>query len=207
MREKPHLFQKPHPFSERGIGQLSVELNGDSIFTVPNGIHMPTDSVEAQDLLTLRKLFPNAHACDRSYEHTTYKNCAPDVRLVNSNIQTFNATRTWQEQNGETFMHMCNMRSQRVGDEVVGFLEPYQASQPNLLQATQQIRRCEEFKLCPQVVFHVRGHGVSSRRVHTVLLDTNNQVVKHTLPRDYCSLDAQRCFAIGSLVCEQVNSP
>ena len=198
-------FRNWYEYQNISSSALNHNADDDTV-TIPNRLHMPTDSVNSQELLELGRMFPNPHACDRSYEHSTYQNCAQDVRLgpkSSPNIRLFNATRTWQEQNGEALMHMCNMPR----DEIVGFLHPYQASQQNLLQATQQIRRCEEFKLCPQMNFHVRGRSVARRRVHSVLVNENDQVVKDAMVRDYCSLDAQRCFAIGSLVCENVQTP
>ena len=60
-------------YEYQNISSVENYNAGDHIVTVPNQIHMPTDSVDAEDLFTLRKMFPNAHACDRSYEHTTYR--------------------------------------------------------------------------------------------------------------------------------------
>jgi hypothetical protein len=75
--------------------------------------------------------------------------------------------------------------------------------------ARRDIRRCIEFNLCPSTKFHVRGRAVESRRVqvHEAREDSPFGVEAVAAARDYCSLDAQRCWGMGFLLgrdCEEV---
>jgi len=85
-------------------------------------------------------------------------------------------------------------------DEVSGFLHPYTAS--SLHSAARDIKRCIALGMCPAASFHIRGRAVEGRRVrvHSFNEDSENQVQQQNAARDYCGLDAQRCWGMGHLL-------
>ena len=79
-----------------------------------------------------------------------------------------------------------------------------------IISATKDVRRCSEFAMCPTVHFHVSGRTVDSRRVrvHESSDDLRYGVRALTATREYCGLDAQRCWGMGLLLgvdCEDVD--
>ena len=177
---------------------MTKDAADTELLEVENIIFTSTHDVESNTLMESNILFPNVHGCDRSYEHTEYGSCALHAQTMSLTTQPFSAVRTWKVENGTEYVRFCNMRER---DGVTGFLAPYTPSKQTLLLAPQQIRRCTEFNICPTVNFHVRGIQVYRRRVHTVIKTTSNDITESIAVRDFCTLDAQRCFAIGSLVC------
>jgi hypothetical protein len=71
-----------------------------------------------------------------------------------------------------------------------------------LLSAARDIKRCSKLGLCPSTRFYVRGRAVEARRVrvHVLSEDSPNSVASTNDARDYCGLDAQRCWGMGHLL-------
>ncbi len=156
-----------------------------------------TNSAEGSTLLELKVLKPIAHPCDRSYAYTDFKACAAPA--VKSDARELKAARTWQLTDDAWHARFCNMDQDNPG-----FLNPYKPYPDTLKQATRDIRRCIEFGLCPETQFHVLGEAVEGRRVQVQIAqeDAADGVSKTEAARDYCSLDAQRCWAVGYLLGE-----
>ena len=180
----------------------------DKIIDVRDKEVFRTNLPERQTLQELGVLKTLAHQCDRSYAHTDFLACTAIAATVTQRERVEDAARvhaaqTWRSQNGTWHARFCSM----PGGTVSGFLSPYNAG--SLKNARRDIRRCIEFNLCPSTKFHVRGRAVESRRVqvHEAREDSPFGVEAVAAARDYCSLDAQRCWGMGFLLgrdCEEV---
>ncbi len=86
------------------------------------------------------------------------------------------------------------------GGDVSGFLSPYPDG--SLLIVARDIKRCSKLGFCPSTRFYVRGRAVESRRVrvHVLSEDSQNSVAPTNEARDYCGLDAHRCWGMGHLL-------
>ena len=179
----------------------------DSLIDVADGLFFSTREPFPISLSHLKVLSPMAHACDRTYAHTDYKACQADdyeaqVSTVagTKSAESVDVSRTWVEDADAWHVRFCNLKA---GGAVTGFLSPYKQDTDSLHSATQDIRRCVEFNLCPELRFHIRGRGVEKRRVVVHETDIESQYgVKRSLSltRDYCPLDAQRCWGVGFLL-------
>jgi hypothetical protein len=189
------------------LNSTSDGTREDKIIDVKDKEVFRTNRAEGSTLLELKVLQPLAHPCDRSYTHTDFKACAaPAVSTrgagdftVTSDAQELKAARTWQLRNDAWHARFCSMNGGKKG-----FLNPYKTYPDTLKQATRDIRRCIEFGLCPETQFHVLGEAVEGRRVQVQIRkeDAADGVHKEDTARDYCSLDAQRCWAVGYLLGE-----
>jgi hypothetical protein len=182
---------------------------------VPDSLVFRTDEPEARMLSDLNVLRHQPHACDRSYAHTEYKACyAQDYRARletpkgSSLAKSVDITRTWVRRDSEWHARFCDLKG---GGDVTGFLSPYKQSSVTLHSAPQDIRRCADFRLCPTLMFHIRGKGVDRRRVRVYEKSVDSPFgvkANPTLARDYCALDAQRCWGAGYMLgtdCADVN--
>jgi hypothetical protein len=179
----------------------------NSMIEVADGPFYSTREPFPSTLSELKILSSLAHACDRTYAHTDYKACYADdydaqVRTVagDKSAESVDVSRTWVEDEGAWSVRFCNLKA---GGAVTGFLSPYKQEISSLHSASQDIRRCVEYNLCPELRFHIRGKGVEKRRVVVHETDIESQYgVKRSssLTRDYCPLDAQRCWGVGFLL-------
>jgi hypothetical protein len=182
---------------------------------VPDGLVFRTTEAETRTLSDLDVLRHKPHSCDRSYAHTEYKACyAQDYRARletpegRSLLKSVDITRTWVRRGSEWHARFCNLKG---GGDVTGFLNPYKQTAQTLHSAPQDIRRCADFRLCPTLLFHIRGKGVDKRRVRVYEKSVDSPFgvqARPTLARDYCALDAQRCWGAGYMLgtdCADVN--
>jgi hypothetical protein len=110
-------------------------------------------------------------------------------------------TKTWSKEEDQWYVRSCNMRPSR---DVWGFLNPYLPESGTLHSAAADVRRCSEFAMCPVVHFHVRGRTVDTRRVRAYVANDDSlygvQASFGQTMREYCGLDAQRCWSMGYLL-------
>ena len=173
----------------------------DFLKSVPDRLVLRTDRGDAQSLEQLGVLRTLAHQCDRSYQHTDFEACAAAATVTSAAgsayaAQPVRAARTWRLEDGVWNARFCALQ----GGEASGFLSPY--PEGALLSAARDIRRCSKLGLCPSTRFHVRGRAVEARRVrvHELSEDSPNGVASTNAARDYCGLDAQRCWGMGHLL-------
>ena len=178
----------------------------DYLKSVPNRLVKRTDLGDGQSLEGLAVLKTLSHPCDRSYAHTDLGACflegrgAARVSALGSDSSyaatSIVAARTWQLKEGAWHARFCALQ----GGEKSGFLSPFPDN--TLRSAARDIQRCSKLGLCPSTSFHVRGKAVEGRRVrvHRLSEDSPNGVAPSPAARDYCSLDAQRCWGMGFLL-------
>jgi len=178
----------------------------DHLKSVPNRLLKRTDLGDEQSLESLAVLKTLSHPCDRSYAHTDLGACfleGPAAARVSAlgtessyAATTVAAARTWQLKEGAWHARFCALQ----GGEKSGFLSPFPDN--TLRTAARDIQRCSKLGLCPSTSFHVRGKAVEGRRVrvHELSEDSANGVRATNAARDYCGLDAQRCWGMGFLL-------
>ena len=162
-----------------------------------------TDRGDVLSLSELGVLRTLGHQCDRSYQHTDYNAYYADatVTRVSSGgvypAQPVRAARTWRLDDSVWHARFCALQG---GGDVSGFLSPYPDG--SLLSAARDIKRCSKLGLCPHTRFHVRGRAVEARRVRVHVLNEDSPlgVARTNDARDYCGLDAQRCWGMGHLL-------
>lgn len=176
----------------------------NGLLSVSNTNFLPTNSNEDQAINDLLK--HETHPCDRTYMHSDYKVCNVQAFQAGTSqavdpVTSSTATRT-HILSGETseesdIVRFCDMR----GDSMYGFLNPYATSESSLLLSSQEIQRCSVFARCPDFRFIVQGVTVESRIVQIFI---KNQDFVRPDPklstREYCSVDNQRCMAVGYLL-------
>jgi hypothetical protein len=187
----------------------------DSMINVADGPVFNTKEPTTRTLSELNILRHAPHECDRTYAHTEYRACYAEdysaniiTQTVNKKAESVDVSKTWVEENDVWHARFCNLKT---GGAVTGFLNPYKPDMQTLHSAQQDIRRCAEFDVCPELLFHIRGKTVEKRRV--VVYENNIESPfgverSTTSTRDYCALDAQRCWGMGYLLgndCADVN--
>jgi hypothetical protein len=175
---------------------------------VPDTLFLRTTESEAKMLSDMQVLSHKPHSCDRSYSYTKYKACYEPANFVgrSDRVSPVNVSRTWVFKDDKWHARFCDMK----GGDVTGFLDPYKRFSTTLHSASQEIRKCVDFNLCPSILFHVKGKSVEKRRVmvYTKNNALENGVEPSKTTRDYCALDAQRCWGTGYMLgtdCEEVN--
>jgi hypothetical protein len=180
-----------------------VTMSMPHVLSVQDRLVLRTDRAEAESIERLAVLKTLSHACDRSYAHTDFAACFFDAQAsrVDSDshfaAQAVEAARTWKLRDGVWHARFCALQGARP---VTGFLSPYDAS--TLHSAARDVTRCTKLGLCPKTSFHVRGQQVEARRVrvHVLSEDSPSNVRPKDAARDYCGLDAQRCWGMGFLL-------
>ena len=184
----------------------NVLTSMEHVKSVPDGLVWHTDRADAQNLQELKVLETQSHPCDRDYAHTDFQACFSAIPAVLADraastaeeAEPVLAARTWKLDKGTWHAQFCSLQGGER-DEQTGFLSPYPGA---LLTAARDIKRCYKLGLCPSTTFHVRGRQVEVRRVRVHVHDaeeTTNVKAKDEA-RDYCGLDAQRCWAMGHLL-------
>jgi len=192
----------------------------DSLLHVRDRLMHRTDQHTPQSLREAGTLKTQAHACDRSYQHTTlglchdsssesirtsysYRVSAPD----NERAASSTAIRTWEVEGEGDGIRFCDMgRERSKNNPVNGFLNPYEYEDPltrerldTLEYVPQTVGRCQEFSVCPDVIFPVQGLPVHARLVGMVERSERRTRVTSAF-REYSHDDAEACFAPGYLV-------
>jgi hypothetical protein len=186
--------------------------HAQGLLSVQDRLVLRTDRAEAQTLESLAVLKTLGHPCDRSYSHSDFAACfgPASVTEQRSGATTpalpVQAARTWTLRDASWHANFCEHQG---ASTVAGFLSPYNVD--TLHSAARDITRCSKLGLCPSTSFHVRGHEVETRRVlvHKLSEDSPNGVAAESAARDYCALDAQRCWGMGHLLgadCAEVDS-
>ena len=171
-----------------------------------------TDKETPATLHDMHVLKTLPHPCDSTYAHTDYNACHVDA-LITTDTDSRRATdmrasKTWalKDVDGELLWHarFCDMRPR---GSPTGFLHPYLPDTQTLHSAATDIRRCTEFMMCPFVHFHVGGRTVDTRRVRSYIANEDSPYgvqavgnVGNEEVREYCGLDAQRCWGMGYLL-------
>jgi hypothetical protein len=170
--------------------------------SVSDRLVLRTDRAEVESLEALGVLRTLSHQCDRSYAHTDHKACffsAAKIIQDDAHLlpQPILAARTWSKEDGVWNARFC---AQQNADVVTGFLSPYQSA--TLHSAARDVMRCSKLGFCPSTSFYVRGREVENRRVrvHVLSVDSPGNVRAENAARDYCGLDAQRCWGMGQLL-------
>lgn len=182
------------------------------LLSVADRLVLRTDKADAQTLESLSVLKTLGQPCDRSYAHSDFAACfgpasvAAQRSRATFQAQPVQAARTWTLRQDSWHANFC---AQQGAGAVSGFLSPYNVD--TLHSAARDITRCSKLGLCPSTSFHVRGSQVESRRVlvHTLSEDSPDGVTAATEARDYCALDAQRCWGMGHLLgadCAEVDA-
>jgi hypothetical protein len=164
-----------------------------------------TNREKAELLSEMNVLKTKPHPCDRSYAYTDYKLCDADAYITTefeenpSIAEKVTVSKTWENKDAEWYARFCNMRPSR---DSWGFLNPYVPESSTLHSVTSDIRRCSEYNMCPIVHFHVQGRTVDTRRVQAFVTNDESLYGISAAPemRDYCGLDAQRCWGMGYLL-------
>ncbi|MBV5332784.1 hypothetical protein JZU54_04295, partial [bacterium] len=148
-----------------------LPLNG-----APTELRMLTDPV-------FPTLFSHAHECDRTYEHSDHKLCAPyDATAQPRGIQVsrnsdlaspalVKAIRTWSKTADGVNVKFCNLYSASGGFSEI--LDPYQHTDETTMEQTSTLRemrrdvkRCLDFSnICMDSPYTVRDRKVSVRLV------------------------------------------
>jgi hypothetical protein len=164
-----------------------------------------TNREKAEMLSDLGVLETKAHPCDKSYAHTDYKICRVPAQVTTGSAsvtaEDLSVTKTWSKEEDQWYVRFCNMRPSR---DAWGFLNPYLPESGTLHSAAADVRRCSEFAMCPVVHFHVSGRTVDTRRVRAYVANDDSlygvQASFEQTMREYCGLDAQRCWSMGYLL-------
>lgn len=202
-------FRNWFHFRNVTYGAASLTQN---LLSVQDRMLLRTDSAEPQTLEHLGVLKTFSHPCDRSYAHTDFAACYNAANLVDQRADAtiaalpVKAARTWTRRNGVWNANFC---AHQGASMVSGFLSPYNVE--TLHSAARDITRCSKLGLCPSTSFHIRGQEVEARRVRVYKLneDSPNSVAAQATAREYCALDAQRCWGMGYLLgsdCSEVDS-
>ena len=129
-------------------------------------------------------LFSHAHECDRTYEHSDHKLCAPyDAKAQPRGMQVsrnsdlpspalVQAVRTWSKTADGVAVNFCNLYSASGGFSEI--LEPYQHTDESTMEQTdtlreirRDIKRCLDFSnICMDSSYTVRDKKVSVRLVN-----------------------------------------
>ena len=184
----------------------NVLTSMEHVKSVPDGLVWHTDRADAQNLQELKVLETQSHPCDRDYAHTDFQACFSAIPAVLADraaspaeeAEPVLAARTWKLDKGTWHARFCSLQGGERDDQT-GFLSPYPGA---LRTAARDIKRCYKLGLCPSTTFHVRGRQVEVRRVRVHVHDaeeTTNVKAKDEV-REYCGLDAQRCWAMGHLL-------
>jgi hypothetical protein len=178
-----------------------------NIIKVPDRMVHYTNREKAEMLSEMRVLETWPHPCDRTYAHTDYNACRGPAQVTTDTAtdaaEELSVSKTWSYEDDEWYARFCNMRPSR---EAWGFLNPYLPESGTLHSAAADVRRCSEFAMCPVVHFHVGGRTVDRRRVRTYTANEDSLYGVQAAPaqkmREYCGLDAQRCWGMGYLLGE-----
>jgi hypothetical protein len=166
-----------------------------------------TNREKAEMLSEMRVLQTWPHPCDRTYAHTDYNTCRAPSHVATDTatdaVEELSVSKTWSYEGDEWYARFCNMWPSL---EAWGFLNPYLPESGTLHSAAADVRLCSEFAMCPVVHFHVCGRTVDRRRVRTYTSNDDSLYGVQAAPaqtmREYCGLDAQRCWGMGYLLGE-----
>ena len=189
----------------------------NNIIKVSNRVSPRTDSSANEELDDQGVLKMQPHACDRSYQHTTYGICKTGKIIASASYNLpgpnavpplhSSATRTWEQHNresGNISMRFCDMR----GNDVNGFLSPYVYNDPvserevdTLLYVPSTVMRCWTLNICPEVPFSVQGLQVQQRRVLDAKYHSSSTPsTLYSTTRTYSNTDADKCMGVGYLM-------
>ena len=149
-------------------------------------------------------LYSYAHECDRTYEHSDHKLCAPhDATAQPDGIKVSSRSdspspalvktiRTWSKTGNEVNVKFCNLFTSDAG--VGEMLSPYQHTDESTMEQTdtlretrRDIKRCLDFdNICMDSTYTVRGKKVSVR-----LVDDGGVM------RRYQVKDVELCMSFG----------
>lgn len=145
-------------------------------------------------------LFSYPHECDRTYEHTDHKLCAPEqpngIKVSDDSATPYptiaKTLRTWSKNDQGIKINFCNLYGSAA--ELSDMLNPYKHTdeatmeQVDTLRETRRdIKRCWDFEnICLESPYTVRGKKVSTR-----LVKTGNTM------RRYQIKDLEMCMSFG----------
>jgi len=197
----------------------------DRLLHVPNQLVQKTDSHEPHSLRAAKTLQKQAHACDRSYQHTELGVCVNDAReriittqlyeqpvAGNTAVATATAMRTWQTSDVSESIRFCDMgRALSLSNPTNGFLSPYEYANALTWQREDTLRhvpttvgRCIDFAVCEAQRFSVQGLPVQGRVVRVVRHSPTGVVLSGD-HRPYTHSDAEACFGGGHLLLSDDN--
>jgi len=194
----------------------------DGLLHVPDQTVHRTDSHAPQTLRLAKTLQMQAHACDRSYQHTDMGVCIDDdeMRVRASRVYEtedpvtpvapvnhVTAIRTWQDSDAAAVIRFCDMgRSLSRTNAINGFLSPYEYEdavtglrQDTLHDVPATLGRCIDFAVCEAQRFTVQGLPVQERLVRQVRYE-EARILLSDDHRAYTHADAEACFGAGHLL-------
>lgn len=191
------------------------------VLDIANVAHRTSDDPSRADtsLKERRYLHMNAHPCDRSHEHTSYKRCVAEVDarrgmdgLARPSMRTVMSTwrRSVVEDDVQVRTPLCYMESHGLEtgrQRVSGFLDPYQhiadgLQQDTLAQVPNEVGFCEDFESCLPAPFTLGSFSDANGLERRVLEPSNSATEAGILTfagntRQYTERDAQTCFAFA----------
>ena len=166
-----------------------------------------TDDRETSTLFARGMLQVQAHACDRSFQHSSYHSCATDVpalRSYNSDTEADHDyfTQTWRRDGGEVQTPVCSMINVE-NKAASGFLDPYfhvtadGVSEDTLAHANTDITSCELMNTCIEPSFSIEDVSNIPRQVLVASLSERGVFEFSGTTRRYTHDDARSCYGFG----------
>ena len=194
----------------------------DGLLHVPDQIVHRTDLHVPHTLRAAKTLQMQAHACDRSYQHTELGVCVDDetrrvqasrvyeseeFEIPDAAVPHATAIRTWQDADVAAGIRFCDMgRSLSRSNAINGFLSPYEYEdaltgqrQDTLSHVPATVGRCIDFAVCESQRFTVQGIAVQQRLVRQVRFEQDG-IVLSADHRPYTHADAEACLGAGHLL-------
>lgn len=188
--------------------------NDDLLYSVESIPTRRTSDRSDDTLFTRGLMRVEQHPCDRSFQHTAFKNCATDIsgkRGFSSDEEAavVSFTQSWRRDGGAdgstTTTPMCYMINSQI-QPVSGFLNPYMHvrddgfSEDTLSYAGNDIARCSDFNTCPEIPFSLEAISLIERQVLLTELSSEGALTFPGTSRKYSINDALTCHAFGYTV-------
>lgn len=187
------------------------------IFNVQDAAHEASDD-PTRTATTLRSrqfMHVDAHACDRTYEHTGFGRCIDEVTALlgyegMAEPAVAEVTQTWrrgQTADATVSTPLCYMPGHRESRPVAGFLFPYEHVQDGLTTDTlyetpREVGFCQDFDVCLEAPFslqsyHSHAEAPQLKRMVLQLASSASTDGSYKFPgsvRTYTEIDARLCW-------------